>query len=81
MDIELYVCEGEIKDTSSIYIPDFTHHEHHNLSSPEGGTWTTIAQLKEEGFKLLKEVDITPRPNINDTEPPTIRSLLVFGID
>ena len=79
MKIELYIGENFKDENSQIYIPDFTHHEFDNFSAPQGESWTTPLELKQKGFTLLKEIDITKRPSIKNKNP-IHRTLFVFGM-
>ncbi len=77
MNVELYICEGELTETSNLYIPDFNHHEHRDMSYPKGDSWVIFKTLKDNGATVLKIIDITQNKNINDKELPTTRYLLV----
>jgi hypothetical protein len=76
MDIELYICEGKPTDTSSVYLPDFTHHAHNDLSFPY--KWATIQELKNQGYELVKTIDFTQRHNVEDKSQPVEKYILIF---
>jgi len=78
MDIQLYVCEGEVTDFSDLFIPNFTHHDQNPLLNPESSHRETVSSLKSQGYSLLKTIDITPQISIEDKDPIS-RYLLVFG--
>lgn len=80
MNIELYICEGELTDNSQLYIPDFNHHEYEDFSFPQDSLRTSIKKLKETGSSVLRVIDITKGKNINDSEPPITRYLLVVDL-
>jgi len=76
MDIQLYICEGEVEENSKVYLPDFTHHAHHDLSYPE--KWFTLQELKEQGYKIAKQIDFTPRYNVEDKSKPIQRYIILL---
>lgn len=80
MNVEIYICEGELTENSKLYIPDFNHHEHQDMSAPKDGSQiTSIKELKQNGSTILKTIDITQNRNINDNESAITRYLLVIG--
>lgn len=80
MNVETYICEGELTDNSPLYIPDFNHHEHRDMSYPQDSSRTTLNQLKAQGSTILKNIDITANKKVGDNQQPIIRHLLVVSL-
>lgn len=80
MNVEIYICEGELTENSQLYIPDFNHHEYTDMSYPQDSSRITLKQLKEQGSTVLRTIDITTDKKDIDSQQPIIRHLLIISL-